>query len=169
MVCYAKVEWGVRKTVKVRIARRLSPEEVVRKISEYEKILNTSDLGDRRVETETKGTEVKGLLSEWRELMQAYQAYEEGGELDYVVEEDSTLDSHTIEKVFTEKRLKLIAIMGQAEFTSISHLASHLERDNKNDYEDLRILRKAGIVKLIKKRRNVQPKLLIDGISLVFR
>jgi predicted transcriptional regulator len=79
------------------------------------------------------------------------------------------MGSQTVEKVFTEKRLELTMVMGHREFGSISELANHLGRDIKNIYEDLHILRRAGIVRLVKTGRNVQPKLLIDGISLIFR
>ena len=155
--------------VKVRVARRLSPDEVIRKISEYRKIFKASSPDGYKMKATKNNMEEKSALSEWRELSQAYQAYEEGGELDYVVEDNLKMDPQTIERVFTEKRLELIAAMGQTEFASISQLASRLRRDIKNTYEDLRILKKAGIVRLTKTRRNVQPKLLIDGISLVFR
>jgi hypothetical protein len=155
--------------VKVRVTRRLSPDEVIRKISEYRRIFKASSPDGYQMKATKSNMEEKSGLSEWRELLQAYQAYEEGGELDYVVEENLKMDPQIIERVFTEKRLELIAAMGQTEFTSISHLASRLRRDIKNTYEDLRILKKAGIVRLTKTRRNVQPKLLIDGISLVFR
>ena len=150
--------------VKVRAARRLSPEEVARKISEYRRIFKAGSPDDYEVGLHVGKMEEKSALTEWRELTEAYQAYEEGGELDYVVEEDLKMDPQTIEKVFTRKRLELIAVMGHAEFTSISHLANHLGRDIKNIYEDLRILKRAGILRLTKTRRNVQPKLLIDGI-----
>lgn len=155
--------------VKVRVARRLSPEEVIRKISEYRKIFKASSPDDYEAGLREDNMEEKSALVEWRELMQAYQAYEEGGELDYVVEEDLKIDPQTIERVFTRKRLELIAVLGHTEFTSISHLANHLGRDIKNIYEDLRILKKAGILRLTRTKKNVRPKLLIDGISLVFR
>ncbi len=157
------------KLMKTRVARRLSPEEVIRKISEYRKIFKASSPNDYKAGLREDKMEEKSTLAEWRELMQAYQAYEEGGELDYVVEEDLNMDPQTIERVFTRKRLDLIAAMGHTEFTSISHLANYLGRDIKNIYEDLRILKRAGILRLTRTRRSVQPKLLIDGISLVFR
>jgi DNA-binding transcriptional ArsR family regulator len=163
-------EYGsVVELVRVRVARRLSPEEVVRKIGEYNRTLNASSPDNYAAGLGKEQMEKRGELSEWKELTQAYQAYEEGGELDYVVEEDLKMDPQMIERVFTRKRLELIAAMGHTEFTSISHLASHLGRDIKNVYEDLRVLRKAGILKLTRTRRNVQPKLLIDGVSFVFR
>jgi len=155
--------------VKVRVVRHLSPEEVTRKISEYRKIFKVSSPDDYEMNLGRDNMEKRSVLSEWRELTQAYQAYEEGGELDYVVEEDLKMDTQMIERVFTEKRLELIAAMGQTEFTSISHVANHLKRDIKNTYEDLLILKKAGIVRLIRTKRNVQPKLCIDGITMVFR
>ena len=155
--------------VKVSAARRLTPEEVARKIGEYKKIFNAGSPDDYEVEPHEMKMEEKSAFTEWRDLTEAYQAYEEGGELDYVVEEDLKIDPQTIEKVFTRKRLELIAVIGHAEFTSISHLANHLGRDIKNIYEDLRILKKAGLLRLNKTRRNVQPRLLIDGISLMFR
>lgn len=157
------------KMVKIKVARRLSPEEVIRKINEYRKIFKASSPDDYKAGLRQDKMEEKSTLVEWTELMQAYQAYEEGGELDYVVEEDLNMDPQTIERVFTRKRLELIAAMGHTEFTSISHLANHLGRDIKNIYEDLRILKRVGILRLTRTRRNVQPKLLIDGISLVFR
>jgi predicted transcriptional regulator len=155
--------------VRVKAARRLSPEEVIRKISEYGRIFKASSPNNYAVGLVKEEMEKRSELAEWKELTEAYQAYEEGGELDYVVDEDLKMDPQMIEKVFTKKRLELITTMGHTEFTSISHLASHLRRNIKNVYEDLRVLRKAGILRLTKTRRNVQPKLLIDGVSLVFR
>jgi predicted transcriptional regulator len=155
--------------VKVRVVRRLSPGEVADRISKYGRKLKAGSFSNHQTEVRGVAAEEKLARSEWRELMQAYQAYEEGGELDYVVEEDLTMGSQTLEKVFTEKRLELAIVMGQKEFASISELANHLGRDIKNTYEDLHILRKAGIVRLAKTHKNVQPKLLIDGISLIFR
>jgi predicted transcriptional regulator len=154
--------------VKVRVVRHLSPEEVARRISQYGRRLRV-DNSNHQNEVRGAAAEEKLVRSEWKELTQAYQAYEEGGELDYVVEEDLTMGSQAVEKVFTEKRLELAMVMGQREFASISELASHLGRDIKNIYEDLHVLKKVGIVRLVKTHKNVQPKLLIDGISLIFR
>jgi DNA-binding transcriptional ArsR family regulator len=155
--------------VRVRAARRLSPEEVIRKIGEYRRIFKASSPDDYEAGLRRDKMEERGAVAEWRELTEAYQAYEEGGELDYVVEEDLKMDPQIIERVFTKKRLELIAAMGHTEFTSISQLASYLGRDIKNVYEDLRVLKRAGIMRLTRTRRNVQPKLLIDGVSLAFR
>jgi DNA-binding transcriptional ArsR family regulator len=167
-VLYAK-EDGVMWLVRVSAARRLSPEEVIRKIGEYRRIFGANSPDNYPNELREGKMQERSALSEWRELTEAYRAYEEGGELDYVVEEDLKMDPQMIERVFTRKRLELIAAMGHTEFTSISHLASHLGRDIKNVYEDLRVLKRAGILRLTRTRRNVQPKLLIDGLSFVFR
>jgi hypothetical protein len=155
--------------VRVRAARRLSPEEVIRKIGEYDRIFKAGSPDGYLAGARKESMKERSTLAEWRELTEAYQAYEEGGELDYVVEEDLKMDPQMIERVFTRKRLELIAAMGHTEFTSISHLASHVGRDIKNVYEDLRFLKKAGILRLTRTSRNVQPKLLIDAISFVFR
>jgi DNA-binding transcriptional ArsR family regulator len=169
LVFDAKEAGSVVELVRVRAARRLSPEEVIRKIGEYSKTFGASSPDNYATGLGKEEMKKRSELAEWKELMEAYQAYEEGGELDYVVEEDLKMDPQMIERVFTRKRLELIAAMGHTEFTSISHLASHLGRDIKNVYEDLRVLRKAGILRLTRARKNVQPKLLIDGVSLVFR
>jgi len=155
--------------VRVRATRRLSPEEVIRKIGEYSRIFKASSPDNYVTGRGKEEMKERGQLAEWRELTEAYRAYEEGGELDYVVEEDLKMDSQMIERVFTRKRLELVAAIGHTEFTSISHLAIHLGRNIKNVYEDLLVLKRAGILRLARTRRNVQPKLLIDGVSLVFR
>ncbi len=60
-------------------------------------------------------------------------------------------------------------VLGREEFESISSLACYLNRNIKNVYQDLIVLQKNEFIRLLRKGRNVTPRLLIDQITLKFR
>ena len=75
----------------LRVVRRLSLDEVVKRIKEFE-----SRLGASFLEFEERFTEGRldpglfGEYVEWADLVHAYEAYVESGELDYASDEVST-------------------------------------------------------------------------------
>ena len=149
--------------------RRLEPEEVLAKIQTYElKYGNIENLGQRIGKGRATLNEALEYL-EWRRLLHAYKAYEEGEELDYVLEEIKEKDIDSLKKILTKERLKILIVLGREEFESISNLARYLNRNIKNVYQDLIILQKNGFIRLLRKGRNVTPRLLIDQITLKFR
>jgi len=149
--------------------RRLEPEEVLAKIQTYElKYGNIENLGQRIGKGRATLNEALEYL-EWRRLLHAYKAYEEGEELDYVLEEIKEKDIDSLKKILTKERLKILIVLGREEFESISNLARYLNRNIKNVYQDLIILQKNGFIRLLRKGRNVTPRLVIDQITLKFR
>ncbi len=155
--------------INVLFLRRLEPDEVLTKIKNYElKYKNIESLGQKIGKGNASLDEILEYL-EWRRLLHAYRAYEEGEELDYVVEEvkEESLDS--LKEILTKERLKILIVLGKEEFESISNLARYLNRNIKNVYQDLTILQKNGLIRLQRKGRSVTPRLLIDQITLKFR
>ncbi len=155
--------------INIVFLRRLEPEEVLAKIRTYElKYGNIENLGQRIGKGRATLNEALEYL-EWRRLLHAYKAYEEGEELDYVLEEIKEKDIDSLKKILTKERLKILIVLGREEFESISNLARYLNRNIKNVYQDLIILQKNGFIRLLRKGRNVTPRLLIDQITLKFR
>jgi len=155
--------------INVVFLRRLEPDEVLAKIRIYElKYGNIENLGQRIGKGVATLNEVLEYL-EWRRLLHAYKAYEEGEELDYVLEEIKEKDIDSLKKILTKERLKILIVLGREEFESISSLARYLNRNIKNVYQDLIVLQKNGFIRLLRKGRNVTPRLLIDQITLKFR
>ncbi|MCD6164497.1 MAG: hypothetical protein J7J30_03585 [Candidatus Odinarchaeota archaeon] len=155
--------------INVVFLRRLEPDEVLAKIRIYElKYGNIENLGQRIGKGMATLNEALEYL-EWRRLLHAYKAYEEGEELDYVLEEIKEKDIDSLKKILTKERLKILIVLGREEFESISSLARYLNRNIKNVYQDLIVLQKNGFIRLLRKGRNVTPRLLIDQITLKFR
>lgn len=155
--------------INVIYLRRLEPNEVFARIKTYElKYKSIEALGQKMSEGEASISEVLEYL-EWRRLLHAYKAYEEGEELDYVLEEVKEEDIDFLKKILTKERLRILIVLGREEFESISDLARFLNRNIKNVYQDLIDLRKAGFVRLQRKGKNITPRLLIDQITLRFR
>ncbi len=154
--------------INVVFLRRLEPDEVLAKIRIYGlECGNIENLGQRI----GKGVAtLNGALEylEWRRLLHAYKAYEEGEELDYVLEEIKEKDIDSLKNV-NKEGLKILIVLGREEFESIFSLACYLNRNIKSVYQDLIVLQKNGFIRLLRKGRNVTPRLLIDQITLKFR
>jgi len=154
--------------INVVFLRRLEPDEVLAKIRIYGlECGNIENLGQRV----GKGVAtLNGALEylEWRRLLHAYKAYEEGEELDYVLEEIKEKDIDSLKNV-NKEGLKILIVLGREEFESIFSLACYLNRNIKSVYQDLIVLQKNGFIRLLRKGRNVTPRLLIDQITLKFR
>jgi len=106
---------------------------------------------------------------DWAGLVHAYRGYEEGGELDYVIEEFRELKPEEM-KILTSKRLELLYSLASLRIESISDLAQKTRRNIKNVYEDLRALKSLGFVTFKKRgKRNIVPETLVEEITLLIR
>jgi len=106
---------------------------------------------------------------EWAGLVDAYRGYDEGGELDYIVEEVREFSSKQL-ALLTPKRVELLDYLASIRVESINELAHKVKRDVKNVYEDLQILRNLGLVVLRRRgKRNVVPETLVEEITFLIQ
>lgn len=154
----------------VKVVRSLTPEEVHRRICRFEKqySLVFNEFEDRFL----KQKRPRHLLSEyleWAGLVDAYRGYEEGGELDYIVEEIQEFDSRQLASL-TPKRIELLNHLANTRVESINELAHKIKRDVKNVYDDLIALRGLGLLVLKRRgKRNVVPETLVEEITFLIR
>ena len=154
----------------VRIVRRLTLEEISRRIESFEKKLGMSfDEFEELFLNRRVDRDMVDVYYEWASLVHAYRGYMEEGELDYSVEELRDLTSEEL-TFLTPKRLELLFSLGGQRIESINNLARKTRRDVKNVYQDLKLLSKLGFV-IFKKmgKRNVIPETLIEEITLLIR
>jgi len=151
----------------VRIVRRLSIEEVRRRIRVFERKYprGFEDLQDRF----NRGGERELLedYMEWSYMVHALGAYREGEEFDCVVEEEQEVAMDLFSGL-TPKRVELLYAIPRLPVSSVNSLAERVGRDVKNVYGDLRSLEKLGFVRLRKVGRSLVPELLIEEISFIF-
>ena len=154
----------------VRIVRRLTLEEISKRIEGFEKKCGMGF--DEFEELFLKRRVDRGMVDvyyEWASLVHAYRGYMEGGELDYSVEELRDLTPEELE-LLTPKRLELLYSLGGQRIESINDLARKTRRDVKNVYQDLQLLSKLGFVAFKKVgKRNIIPETLIEEITLLIR
>jgi len=111
-----------------------------------------------------------GEYVEWAGLVHAYEAYVEGGELDYSVEEIRDIETDELKKMLTPKRLELMEIISTSHVESINDVARKTTRNVRNIYSDLKILEKMGFLRFRKVgRRNMIPETLIEEISILIQ
>ncbi len=114
----------------------------------------------------------RNLLSvylEWASLVDAYKGYEEGGELDFIVEEVRDFDSGQI-AALTPKRMELLNYLANRRVESINELAHKVKRDVKNVYENLLVLKNLGLLVLKRRgKRNIVPETLVEEITFLIR
>lgn len=154
----------------VRIVRRLTLEEISKRIEGFEKKCGMSF--DEFEELFLNRRVDKGMVDvyyEWASLVHAYRGYMEEGELDYSVEELRDLTSEEL-AFLTPKRLELLFSLGGQRIESINNLARKTRRDVKNVHQDLQLLSKLGFV-IFKRmgKRNIIPETLIEEITLLIR
>ncbi|MFP3985578.1 MAG: hypothetical protein ACLFU9_06405 [Candidatus Bathyarchaeia archaeon] len=154
----------------VRIVRSLTPEEVARRIRQFEESYSlTFDQFEDQFLKNGRPRQMLGAYLEWAGLVDAYKGYEEGGELDYIVEEVQDFDSDRLARL-TLKRVELLNHLANRRVESINELAHQVKRDVKNVYEDLQALQKLGLLALERRgKRNVVPETLIEEIAFLFR
>jgi len=153
----------------VRIVRSLTLEEVSGRIREFEKQYG---LTFNEFEEQFLRNKPKHLLSvyfEWAGLVDAYKGYEEGGELDYIVEEIRELHSREL-AVLTSKRMELLDYLANTRVESINELARKVKRDVKNVYEDLVALQRLGLLVLKRRgKRNIVPETMVEELTFLIR
>ncbi len=154
----------------VRIVRSLTPEEVDNRIRVFEERFGLAfNEFEDQVLRGRKSSQLLGVYLEWAGLVDAYRGYEEGGELDYIVEEVREFGSKQL-ALLTPKRVELLDYLASIRVESINELAHKVKRDVKNVYEDLRILRKLGLVVLRRRgKRNVVPETLVEEITFLIQ
>lgn len=80
-------------------------------------------------------------------------------------------DIHTMTRFLTKKRLQLLSLIKRENPASIYALAKLADRNFKNVYEDLQILKDIGLVELSRPEKNnksLKPVLLCSGLNLHF-
>lgn len=154
----------------VRIVRQLTLEEVKARIRSFEKDHGMSfDKFEGFFLSRKMDRSLVGVYSEWAGLVHAFRGYEEGGELDYAVEEIRDLKPReTI--LLTSKRLELLCSLSSLRPESINDLAQKTRRNVKNVYQDLKALKSLGLVTFKKRgKRNIVPETLLEEITLLIR
>lgn len=154
----------------VRIVRRLTLEEISKRIERFEKKCGmTFDEFEELFLNKRLDRSMVDIYYEWASLVHAYRGYMEGGELDYSVEELRDLTPEEL-ALLTPKRLELLYSLGGQKIESINDLARKTRRDVKNVYQDLQLLSKLGFI-IFKKtgKRNIIPETLIEEVTLLIR
>ncbi len=154
----------------VRVVRQLTLDEVQARIRGFEKEYGMPfDEFEDLFWKKQLDRRLMSRYSEWAGLVHAYRAYVEGGELDYVIEEERDLEPKET-ALLTPKRLELLYSLASVRPESINDLAQKTRRDVKNVYEDLKALRILGFVSFKKRgRRNIVPETLVEEITLLIR
>lgn len=151
--------------------RRLGLEEVKKKLREYEakRRMPFSEFEKRFIERKVDPG-LFGEYVEWASLVHAYEAYVEGGELDYVVEETKDIGLDKLGEVWNPRRLELLASISTSHVGSINDLARKVGRNVKNVYNDLKLLEREGYLCFRKVgKRNLVPETLIEEISVIIQ
>ena len=99
----------------VRVVRRLTLEEISKRIEGFEKKwgMTFDELEELFLNRRVEGVMVD-VYYEWASLVHAYRGYMEGGELDYSVEELRDLTPEELE-LLTPKRLELLTVLADKE------------------------------------------------------
>jgi hypothetical protein len=157
--------------MRIKIVRRLGLEEIRRRIKAYETTTGMpfSEFERRFVERELDAG-LFGEYVEWAGLIHAYEAYVEGGELDYSIEETYDAKTEDLREMLMVKRLELLGAIATSHVESINDVARKVGRNVKNVYSDLKALEKMGFIRFRRAgRRNLIPESLIDEISIVIQ
>ncbi|UCE95853.1 MAG: hypothetical protein JSV51_09160 [Candidatus Bathyarchaeota archaeon] len=159
-----------REVLLVRLIRNLTPDEIYRRICAFEDRygLVFSDFEDEFFRKERPKPQVSDYL-EWASLVDAYRGYEEGGELDYTIEEFQEFSSKKL-AYLTPKRLELLNHLANTRVESINELAAKVKRNIKNVYGDLQVLKALGLLVLKRReKRNVVPETMVKEITFLVR
>jgi predicted transcriptional regulator len=117
----------------------------------------------------TKGRMPPGMFDdyvEWTSMNHAIRAYQEGEDFEYLAEEDLKLSIEDYAKL-TPKRLMLLDHLIEGHTASINELASTVNRDVKNVYNDLKTLESLGLINLVKMGRRLVPEPLVYEITIL--
>jgi predicted transcriptional regulator len=149
-----------------RVLKQVPLQEVQERLVELEN--NYGSLSFLHAEF-SKGRMPPGMFDdyiEWTNMNHALRAYQEGEDFEYLAEQDIDLKPEEYSKI-TTKRLELLNTIVEMPTNSINELAQYSERDVKNVYNDLQILKKLGLVRLIKEGRNMRPESLVQEIMIL--
>ena len=153
----------------VRVARRLTLEEVRGKIENFEIRYNMTFEDFEELFLEKADRRLVDTYSEWAGLIDAYHGYIEDGNLDYVLDELRELTSAEM-TLLTPKRLELLYGLASLQTKSINDLARKTRRNVKNVYQDLQVLKTLGFVTFRKMgNRNIVPETLLEEITFLIR
>lgn len=139
--------------MRVRIVRRLGIEEV------YERLRRL------QVAVEAAG---EGGSEAARRLRDAYKAYIEEGEVEYLEESELELEGRELSKILTGRRLELLEYLASQRPESINGLARELRRSVKNVYVDLKVLEGLGLVRLRREKNRLIPESTVEELSICF-
>jgi len=156
--------------VLVRVVRRLTVEEVHRRIEGFEKRCGmTFDEFEESYLKKRVDRQLFDSYYEWASLVHAYRGYVESGELDYFIEELLDLTSNKM-ALLTPKRLELLYSLASLRVESINDLAQKTRRNIKNVYGDLHMLKSLGFITFKKRgKRNIVPETLVEEITFLVR
>jgi DNA-binding transcriptional ArsR family regulator len=155
----------------VRVLRRLTIEEVERQMKELETTYGKTFAEFEEELLEANNPEEKMLEAylKWANLVNAYHGYVEGGELHCVAEEQRDLSRDEL-KSLTPRRLELLYALSDLRADSINSLAHKVRRDVKNVYHDLQVLKKLGLVSLVRKKDGrVIPEPIVEEVTFATR
>jgi len=154
----------------IRVVRRLTVEEVHRKIENFEKRCGmTFDEFEELYLKKRVDRELFDSYNEWASLVHAYKGYVESGELDYFIEELLDLTSSKM-ALLTPKRIELLYSLASLRIESINDLAQKTRRNIKNVYGDLHVLKSLGFITFKKRgKRNIVPETLVEEITFLVR
>lgn len=151
----------------VRVIRRISLDEVRRRVAELERKYDGSpddspfQFGGGQAERER----FEDYL-EWSRMIHALRAYGEGEDFDYYTEETLELGWSGVSKL-TPRRMEMLDHLSRLRPRSINDLAAKIGRDVKNVYNDLKVLEGLGFVSLVRQGRRILPELLVQEVTLL--
>lgn len=148
----------------MKVKRKLDPDELVTEISLLQNRINqyafSIDSGEK------PNFVYRYLIDRLTMLKNAYSTYQEEGDFDFFEEKEINVGLDVLSKIFTSKRLELLYILAKEEYPSISELSRTVKRDIKNVYTDLKILEQYNLIKLVKNRNGVQPKINVSELTI---
>ena len=153
--------------MQLRIVRRIPLGEVRHRVADLEAKHggNVDDIPDRFAEGQID-REVFEDYVDWMGMEHALRAYSEGEDFDYFTEDILELSEDEISKL-TPRRIELMDQISRHRADSINELATTINRDVKNVYNDLKTLESLGFVRLEKEGRRLVPDLLVKEITFL--
>jgi len=89
-------------------------------------------------------------------------------ELEKPVIDETFISIEELVRIFTPRRMELLAKIRELKPNSITELAEKIERDFKNVYNDLKALAAVGLVEFEGKGRNKKPYLPYERVKFEF-
>jgi DNA-binding transcriptional ArsR family regulator len=156
----------------VRYIRNQTKNDIEKKVTAYEKKfgMKLNDFEKKVVkghEDELDELEIYGEYEKWKQYAEALKKKKLPemiiGEARPILPTDDALL-----KSFTPERMKILDVLNEKEMESIMQLSELLKRERSSVSFDLKILEKAGLVKLKRAGRNTTPVGLWDKIEIKF-